>query len=577
MAWKKGRPRYQLWKQERALDQARDYLAERDPANAKLAVDVALEAVPNNPNAWRVAAELLEQVGSPEAVRLRRRLAAMLPNSADDQANLVLTALRFRDVNAAKDAMQAMQPEVAAEVPALRAALAYALATRDNAMADLIMGELQEQVPDEVELQISRAMLWLRHPDPQRVNQAREELQAIAEREPERALPIYRAFGAFELGRRDFGAAKQWYERVAALPAADFNDQLQLANVEIAEWGQVSAERREALVGAAAVDPRAAAQYVDWLLVQSEAQQAQTWLATLAEELQRDPLVLAARAQVAARLGEWETLGELLLAGAWGPIRAQTVQLALSAKVVGESGGAAMRRDIWQLALHSAETQLSALVALQRLAAAAGWAEELEAALWEVVARFPVQTWAHTSLLASYRRAGDIDGIGRVMSALRDSDRGVKRYQHDWALAALLQNPTAMWNAPKETMRELYEAETQNANYAAGYAFALAQAGRGEEAVAVFARIPAAERDYGPRLPYAAYIYGVARDRGELARIRALADGNPAADYLPEEKRLFGWAEEALRRPAKKSPSAKEEAAAAVDRPSVESAETPAS
>src|SRR5690606_12498168 len=70
-AWEKGRPRYLRWKQERALAQAREFIAQRDAPNAQLALEVALKTIPGNPATIRVAADLLEQIGSPRAMRLR--------------------------------------------------------------------------------------------------------------------------------------------------------------------------------------------------------------------------------------------------------------------------------------------------------------------------------------------------------------------------------------------------------------------------------------------------------------------------------------------------------------------------
>jgi hypothetical protein len=127
--WQKLQPRYLHWKQDRALRQARDFIAKHDPANAQLALDVALKTIPGNPDTLRVAADMLEQVNAPQAMRLRRAVVQVEPDSAEDAAKLVFSCLHFRDFNAAKDALSGTDPKVASQPPMLRAALAFALAT----------------------------------------------------------------------------------------------------------------------------------------------------------------------------------------------------------------------------------------------------------------------------------------------------------------------------------------------------------------------------------------------------------------------------------------------------------------
>ena len=62
--------RYKIWKQQRALAQAKDFMDQQDVPRAKLALDDALTAVPGDTHALQVAAELLDEVGSPVAMLL---------------------------------------------------------------------------------------------------------------------------------------------------------------------------------------------------------------------------------------------------------------------------------------------------------------------------------------------------------------------------------------------------------------------------------------------------------------------------------------------------------------------------
>src|ERR1700689_495366 len=74
LSWAPLLTRYRLWKQSNALDQAKKFIAQQDPNDAHLALEVAFTVAPGNIDAWRTAANMLDQVGTPEAVRIRRHI-----------------------------------------------------------------------------------------------------------------------------------------------------------------------------------------------------------------------------------------------------------------------------------------------------------------------------------------------------------------------------------------------------------------------------------------------------------------------------------------------------------------------
>ena len=109
IAWLSYEPalaHYHLWKQARALKQAKQFIAQHDPDDAQLALEVAFTVAPNNIEAWRTAADMLEQVGSPQAMKIRYRLVQMQGANLNDQAALINCDIRFHDFNAARDALE---------------------------------------------------------------------------------------------------------------------------------------------------------------------------------------------------------------------------------------------------------------------------------------------------------------------------------------------------------------------------------------------------------------------------------------------------------------------------------------
>jgi hypothetical protein len=121
----------------------------------------------------------------------------------------------------------------------------------------------------------------------------------------------------------------------------------------------------------------------------------------------------------------------------------------------------------------------------------------------------------------------------------------VSRYQHDWALLSMLVNPSPDWNEPKEIMHQLYQLDPGNPNYTTGYAFALAQSGKGPAALAIAARLSPADRDFTPRAPYLAYIYGANHMKAEVTRMENLGHDT---SLLPEESLLFTLGEQLAER-----------------------------
>ncbi|MBS0633407.1 MAG: hypothetical protein JSS11_15975 [Verrucomicrobia bacterium] len=549
LAFEPLRERYHHWKQQRALQQAKAFIEKRDAPNAQLALEVALQAVPGNADTLRVAADMLEQVGAAQAMRLRRAVVQIQPDSADDAAKLVLSCLRFRDFNAAKDALSATSPKVSREVPMLQAALAYALSTDDRPMADILFKELKAKSPNDEKLRHAHALLLLRHPQEAQRKAARADLEALAKSDPKLALEINREFLGFALQQKDYPEARARLKAILADPATTLNDRLQQANLDLLIDKQPFEGVYAQLAPLAGRNAQDAADFVQWLMVQNRFTEAAAWLAGLPETIRATPAVLSVRAEVAAQQKEWDRLQSLLEAGAWGPISKDTLKLAYAAKTVDSPNKPSLRHDTWDMALASAGSSLGSYRVLQRLAAVWQWDDESERTLWTIARAYPDQTWAHQALFNLYRRKKNTAAMREVMETLRQSDGSVLRYQHDWALLTLILDPNSNWNQAKETMKGLYENSPTDATYATGYAFALAQAGRGSDAMAIVDKLTADERNYAPRQPYLAFIYGVAKRSEDLDHTVKAGQG---VTYLPEESYLFVRAKEELtRKPAK--------------------------
>ncbi|MBC8012155.1 MAG: hypothetical protein H7067_18885, partial [Burkholderiales bacterium] len=296
-AYKPATQRYRVWKQQRALAQAREFLAQNDLPAAKLALDVALMAVPGNLDALRAAADFLDQANMPEAMRLRRQILMIEPGSTTDRAALVMAALRFRDLNAAREAVAGFEPAEAERPEALQAALAYALATDNRPVADLLFERLDQVGAGNGNTRVMHAVLRLKHPKPEVVAAARAELDELA-KEPRHSLFIHRELMMDALARRDSAEAKRQADAVVADPRARLGDRLARANLALNIDKQPFEDVMASVAPYVGAEPQDVAEFARWLLLVGHAKEAEAWLATLPEAVAGEPAVRAAQAEV---------------------------------------------------------------------------------------------------------------------------------------------------------------------------------------------------------------------------------------------------------------------------------------
>jgi hypothetical protein len=535
--------RYHLWKQQHALAQARDFMDKHDVPDAEVALRVAVIAVPGNVETLREVAALLEQVASPQAIRVRRTVAQLMPNSAEDQAALVLCCIRFDDLNGARDALSEIPPTVAATPAGLNAALAFAIQTGNRPVADLIYQQLEKAAPPSETLRYAHAQLRLKLPKGPAKDAAWQELAGMAKSDPRVAAQVHREFAADSIQNRDYASARRWLALVLADPSVTLTDRLQAANLDLLIDKKPFAAVFPPLAASAAGNHDDVVTLARWLIVQNRAADAESWLAGLPPAMRALPDVKYAEADCLAQTKDWDRLLPMVEAGVWGPVSLKALKLAEAAKTIDGSGRPALRRDTWDLVLDSASGDFATARAIERLAALWGWPDETERSLWAIVHGFPDQTWAAQLLYDQYRREKKTAGMRDVMQALHASDGGVPRYANDWALFTMLTDPTRDWNPAKEAVRQLYLSAPSNPVYRTNYAFALALSGKGPEALTIVSGLSPTDRDYPPRQPYLAFIYGVGNRPQDLARAESIGHG---ATYLAEEADLFTRAHEEL-------------------------------
>ena len=264
-----ARQRYHLWKQERALKQAKEFIDNHDAADAQVALDVAFSAAPGRIDAWRMAADMLEQVGAQQSVRLRQHIVSMMDATLEDKLALV---------NGARKSTTSYRPRRTCHAYAgggrppqsLAAALSFTpYVTENSPIADALFDRLKKAYPDNDEFTVAQAMLRLRNPIRERADDARALLERLAAN-PKYSLRIRRELMTDSIARGDISTAKKWSALVVSEPEANFNDRLHKANFDLLVDRQPFDRVAGGLEALALSNPADAAELAHWLLAQGK-------------------------------------------------------------------------------------------------------------------------------------------------------------------------------------------------------------------------------------------------------------------------------------------------------------------
>jgi hypothetical protein len=271
-------------------------------------------------------------------------------------------------------------------------------------------------------------------------------------------------------------------------------------------------------------DPAKVVELARWLLSQRQSTKARDLIDGLPSSVKDSVLVKPIRFDLAVNRQDWPVVGELLRQGALGPIPAEAVRLAMEARTVGELKGEAARFAHWGKALDNTRTNIFGLRAFYQLGVSLKWAKEVEATLQAIARGFPGQTWAHEALVRVYTVEKNGAALQQIFTLWNQQAIGVTRIKHDSTLMDLLVFGAKAPAHVKKAAEELHKNEPSNPFYATTCALAYALDGRTNEALAVVAKLSAADRSNPARAPYLAFIYAKARKgdplREQLALVR---------------------------------------------------------
>ena len=536
-AYRAVKPRYRHWKSEKALAEARAYLASRDLAKAELALRVAVDSGAGS-EAFDVYADLLETANFPGAVEARRTALKARPGNLAAELTLATTAMRFRDLDTASEALQGCSAADKATPEFRRVAALFAISARQPALADYLLTGLEKENPTDAGTRLLHAAVLLHHPDATKAAAARKELLVLSE-VPAQSLAALRVLIDDALVKRDVQGAVDLGRRLQASQGATVNDLLVAADAQVLAnpnhrpdpglAGRIEKEAR--------LSPAGAELYVQWLLVQRRTDDATAWINSLPDNISNSQVAHSLRAAVAIVRSDWAGLRAELAAGAWGPVQATTLQFAFTAGSLNRQGHAVLARTTWASAVAEAQNSGPSLDALVRLARVWRWNDGLRDALYATVRTRPAEAGNYPALVTLLRVGKESTALQEVFGLWRTAVPDLQVAQYNWALLTLLVAPSALPCDAGRKMHELHALDPANPSYATGYALSLLELGKNKEACDVVDALSEADRNVPARAPYLAVIYAINHRYDEA---RAALKRAPAPRYLlPEESTLL--------------------------------------
>ena len=539
IAWG-GWQAYQRWEERHLVRRAAAYLSGGDVKSAALSALRALQLNSNSARAMRIVAQIAEQTRDRAALDWRQKVVELEPHSTQDDLALADCALQFGEINAAGKTL-ANVDDGGKQTAAFHATVArLAKARQDPAEAKNEWGEAVRLAPNDESYQVQFALSCLE----QAAAAEREQGLALLERlrnSPTQRSAATRSLIVDGMAHRQPGEELRSLARdLQSYPEAIFTDKLLYLGILRQLYDPEYTTYLTKIEKEAAAKPDDLAALLTWM----NANEINIVAIDFARSLPEDALsawpVPWAMAEAYAKVNDWSALERLTANSNWHRfdfLRRAYLTRALRA----ENKPVATERE-WAGAVKSASAQSQSLLLLTRIVFEWGWKNKSVDLLWQL-AKYPeVQFEALHTLYLHYTKAGDTQGLYRVLSRLTEIDPGDLKVQNNLTQVSLLLNVDP--ERARKRASDLYRKHPSNAAYVSTYAFSLYAKGDIKGALRVMSTLREDQLQEPPLAAYYGFMLAVA---GEKSKARKYVEIGKTAHLLPEEKQLIDRAEAAFR------------------------------
>lgn len=528
-----GRGPYQKWEQKHFITQAVDYFNKRDYGNSVSSAQKALKVNPGNVEACQIMAIVAEQLRSSDALRWRRRIVELQPNSITNRLTLARAALQLGDVKEADQALRGVKEADRNRADYHELVALLDLANKDTTDAEVQAAYAAKLDPQNQSLQFNLAVLDLQSKTPRLVAAGKKGLLALL------AEPAFRQRALRELAEAamrdsDFTTAEAYGKQLLLEDPPVLEDEvfcLEILKADKSPQFSVSLANIETQVATHSEFIRPLA---DWLIDHHMTDEALRWMLDFPTPTQKQQPVPLAIADCFIAGHYWARMQSFLSNDDWGDL--EFMRLALLARALREQRNELAAQANWHAALTAAEGHEQSLAALTRMAASWRWDNEEVEAAWQAVDRFPAQTWALKLLDLHYQERRDARGMQKVYAERLKNDKSDLANNNNFAALSMLlglQLPDAYRIAGADFQRA-----PQDPFVASTYAYSLYRQGRAQEALSVMDKVP---KDALVQPSMAVYYGVMLTGAGQPVKARdylAIA-AKGATRLLPEEQALL--------------------------------------
>lgn len=539
-----GSKLYENWRENRLLGQASALQQEGQLSSAAQITRQLLQRNPDSLPALSILADTVEKQNLKEAISLRERIARLRPNDAESQLNYASAALRFGQLNVAREALTRVSPED-------RDSAAFHVVAGWLASAEGNFAEQEEHFAAAVNRQSSNdlyqfnlAALQIRSKDAEKKRNARITLEGLAKIAPYRTGAL-RALLNNAVERNDRNDADNFAQQLQMAPDVTFSDYLLCLNF----YRKLDEKKFRLLLKK--VKPFAArhasdlAALMEWMNRNGFAKDVIKWLDDLpSAQLSLPPAALAV-ADAYASVKDWSRLRRWTRTGNWGD--PDYLRLAFQAVAVRHlrSGNDATANagfeTLWERADDLSKDEPERELTLARFATK--WRLEQKAEeLWlRVEENLPMRREALDNLRQLYRANDETIKLYGILQRLHKSSPNEPLITADLARLGLIIDKEI--ERSHQLAKEAYDRAPNEINSAVTYAFSLYRLGRNAEALAIIESLPP-DQLHDPHA--AIYVALIMVEASQLTGAKEYIAAAENGKLFPEEKKLLKEAKTGL-------------------------------
>jgi Flp pilus assembly protein TadD len=533
-----GHRLYVHWQERKLMRQAHVAFDKGDFRWASLATQRAYSVDPTSIDACRTLANIAEKENNPEAIEWRRRATEVAPTSFADRLALARTALRFQQSEIAARAL-ARVPAPQRQNADYESAAAHLALLQDNMPA---AGEhLREAVrlaPNDPHRKVELAEFELRSENRAEHDQG-QTLATQLLSNPHARLDAFHILIDDAIRRTDDSASIELAKELDAVPDAPMDDRLLALGILRTFKDPAFSDALSRLEAQSTKSSDRAVKLISWMNSHGLALLAIDWSRQLPNKMLNSVGMRFALADSYVQLRDWKSLRALLQRGSWD--RAESLRLALQAKVARETGDDASFERSWAAAVNAAGDDPERLKALEALAFQWNWSAKAVDLLWTMANNRENEKEALQTLYNFYAKERDTSGLYRTLTRLVEVMPNDLTVRNNFAQISLL-----LKAEPARALaiaREVHEKQPQNPAFASTYAFGLFQTGDINGALKIMSQLSPAELQDPSIAAYYGVILAAAGRKTEAAHFLNEAK---KASLLPEEEKLVTQARDII-------------------------------